>query len=431
MDINTDILIIGSGIAGLYAALNLSEKFKILLVTKETFKNCNSYLAQGGISTALNINDETLFVNDTLKAGNYKNNITAVKTLVHESIPNIYNLENLGVKFDKINNSFDYTREGCHSLNRIVHCKDSTGREVFNILKNTAVQRQNITMLENTNLVDILSMKNKCFGGIFIAKDKVIRVNSSYTILACGGIGGLFNNSTNDKSLKGTGISIALRHNVKTQDLNYIQFHPTALYENNCLKSFLISESLRGEGAFLYNAKNKRFINELLPRNIVSQAIKNEINNSNLPYVYLDISYKSKDFIINRFPLIYTECIKKGIDITKEPIPVCPAQHYFMGGIKVNLNSETSMKNLFAIGEVSCTGVHGENRLASNSLLEALVFSKRLANLLNTSTNKDFNSIPCTKNIDYYRNLIISDEVLIKNKLKDLRSDIKNELVCS
>ena len=428
-----DVLIIGSGIAGLYTALNLSDNLNILIVTKSKTINCNSYLAQGGISTALNKEDEELFVNDTLRAGNYKNNLNAVKTLVAESIENIDTLIKLGVPFDLINNKLDYTREGCHSVNRIVHCKDKTGEKVFETLKEKACSKTNITIIEDACLVDIINVNNLCYGGVFLNKDKIFTVNAKQTVLACGGIGGLFIHSTNDRSLRGSALSIALRHSIKVKDLQYIQFHPTSLYEENSTdRSFLISESLRGEGALLFNCNNERFIDELLPRDVVTEAIKKEISKSHIPYVYLDISHKPSDFIKTRFPSIYKKCMEKGYDITKERIPVCPAQHYFMGGIEVNLNSETSMKNLFAVGEVSCTGVHGNNRLASNSLLEALVFSRRASHLINNSSIKSsYYAFDKVLDFSEYTSLIKNDEILIIDKLKNLRSDIKNELVCS
>jgi L-aspartate oxidase len=219
---------------------------------------------------------------------------------------------------------------------------------------------------------------------MLIREDEQINVYAKAVVLATGGIGGLFNNSTNQRILTGDGIASAIRHGIELKDMDYIQIHPTAFYEEGENKrKFLISESLRGEGGILTNIKGERFINELLPRDVVSEAVYNQIKETEVPYVNLDIRFLGKDYIINRFSTIYEECLKRGTDITKECIKVSPAQHFFMGGIKVDLDSKTSMKNLYAVGETSCTGVHGANRLASNSLLEGLVFSRRAAISIN------------------------------------------------
>ena len=223
---------------------------------------------------------------------------------------------------------------------------------------------------------------------ILIKDDEQINVYAKAVVLATGGIGGLFNNSTNQRILTGDGIAVATKHNIKLKDMNYIQIHPTAFYEEeNNERRFLISESLRGEGGILTNVKGERFIDELLPRDVVSEAVYKQIRETETPYVNLDIRFLRQDYIINRFSTIYKECLKRGTDITKEYIKVSPAQHFFMGGIKVDLNSKTSMENLYAVGETSCTGIHGANRLASNSLLEGLVFSRRAALLINNTVD--------------------------------------------
>ncbi len=431
MNIKVDVLIVGTGIAGLYAALNLKEDLNIALITKSKIEECNSYLAQGGIATALNKEDESLFIEDTLKAGNYKNSLESVEILAREAILNIEKLVSFGVDFDKRGKGYDYTREGAHSVKRILHCEDKTGEKVFQRLLSKVRERKNIKVYEDTCLIDLVCKNNKCFGGVAINEDNILFINSKVTILASGGIGGLFKNSTNQRTLKGNSLAIALRHNVRLKDMEYIQFHPTALYENEKEgKKFLISESLRGEGAFLINIKGERFVNELLPRDKVAKAIIDEEYRTNSFYVFLDITHKPKEFIINRFPLIYSECKKRGIDITKDKIPVTPVQHYFMGGIKVDIDAKTSMKNLFACGEVSCTGVHGDNRLASNSLLEALVFSRRAANYINndiynikiTSLTSHI-SIKKANQIREYNKRIITEEFI------KIREDIKDELV--
>lgn len=434
MLIDTDVLIVGSGVAGMYCALNLDSNLNIVIVTKGKVRECNSYLAQGGISTARDIDDEKQYIEDTLKAGEYKNDISAVKVLVSESRENIKELEKLGVNFDKDGTDYSYTREGAHSNNRIVHCTDQTGKEVIEALYSKLKKRKNIKLYEDTCLVDIISKNNTCYGGIFIKENNVLNIHAKETVLATGGIGGLFKNSTNERMLTGNGIAIGIKHNIELKDMEYIQFHPTALYEEKQdTKRFLISEAVRGEGAKLLNINGNRYIDELLPRNVVSKATLEEEKNTNSKFVYLDLSNMSKDFIKRRFPGIYNGCLERGLDITENLIPVTPVQHYFMGGIKVNLNSKTSMKKLYACGEVSCTGVHGANRLASNSLLESLVFSKRAAKCINLDIhNNNYSNFENFKfNIDYKKAL---DENMLNNKLVltemiKVRGDIKDELL--
>lgn len=380
MELYSDVLVVGSGVAGMFAALNIDKKHKVIIISKTKSDDCNTYLAQGGISKARDKEDVDLFIEDTMKAGKEKNRLAAVRVLAEESIENIDILMELGMKFDKDGDDFDYTREGAHSINRIVHSTDVTGKIVFETLFNEVKKRDNITIYEDTVLVDILKYEDICVGGTVIKDGDTSNIHSKFTILASGGIGGLFTNSTNRRGSTGDGIAIALRNKIKVANLNYVQFHPTALYEKGIKnRRFLISESLRGEGAKLINKNNQRFVNELLPRDIVSNSIWEEEKNTDSSCVYLDLSNMEKNFLKNRFPGIYNGCKERGIDITKELIPVTPVQHYFMGGIDVDLDSKTSMDNLYACGEVSCTGVHGANRLASNSLLEGLVFSRRAA----------------------------------------------------
>lgn len=385
MDICTDVLIIGTGAAGLYSALNLDENLNTILITKGSFTQCNSYLAQGGISVAVNEEDIPPFIEDTMRAGNYKNQLDTVEILCRESIENINNLARFGTPFNRKDTSLCYTREGAHSKPRIVYCKDNTGKYLVDTLLNKVKKKKNISLMDNSQVIDLITEGNLCIGAVIMQGTKQLNIFCKSIILATGGIGGLFKNSTNERSITGDGLFLSLKHHIDLKDLSYIQFHPTALYNpSNTGKRFLISESLRGEGGKLYNYNKESFVNELLPRDVVSKAINKEINTLGVPYVYLDITHLSAEYIKNRFPSIYKECMLQGIDITKIPIPVSPAQHYFMGGIKVNKFGETSMKNLYAVGETACTGVHGSNRLASNSLLEALVFSKRAAFQINT-----------------------------------------------
>ena len=393
---NYDVLIVGTGIAGLYTALNLRDDIRILMITKNTFKDCNSYLAQGGISTSLGIFDEENYFNDTMKAGNYHNDTEAVKLLIKNSIENINNLVEIGVPFDKDNDNLKYTREGGHSKFRIVHVKDETGKYVTETLLNIVSKKNNITMLENTKLVDLICKNNNCYGGVIEHNSVVSTVNSKFTILATGGIGGIFNSTTNIEYLTGDGLNISLKNNIEIKDMEYLQLHPTVLYEPKSKgKKLLLSESLRGEDGIILNQNKDEFIDSLLPRDIVSSAILKEIENTpNKPYVYLDMTKKSKEFLMGRFPFLYNECLKRGFEMDKDLLPIAPAHHYCMGGIKVDLFSRTSMNNLYAVGEASCTGVHGSNRLASNSLLEALVFSKQAAENINSKISEiDFKEI--------------------------------------
>ncbi len=380
-----DVLVVGSGVAGLYCALNLREDLDIMVVSKDKIDCTNTNLAQGGISVARDLNDIPFFTEDTLKAGRYKNDVQAVQVLTKESIENVDYLISLGLDVDKDKNgNWDYTKEGAHCVNRIIHTQDNTGENVEKTLIENALTRKNIRVSEDTFLVDIIERNDKCIGAILLKDKEQINVFAKFVVLACGGIGGLYKNSTSQRILRGDGLAIALRHNIELKDINYIQIHPTAFYdESDDERRFLISESVRGEGGKLYNVNGERFVDELQPRDVVSEAIFKEMNKTNTPYVYLDISFLDSEYLKNRFSTIYNKCLEKGTDITKEPIKVSPAQHYFMGGIKVDLNSKTSMENLYAVGETACTGIHGANRLASNSLLEGLVFSKRAAQEIN------------------------------------------------
>lgn len=425
-----DVLIIGSGVSGIYSALNINKDLDVLLVTKSNLEITNTHLAQGGISTARDKEDIPLFIEDTLKAGKYKNKIEAVEVLVKESIENINELINIGVNFDRKDGNIKYTKEGAHSVNRIVHVKDKTGEYVEQALIDKVKSRSNIDIYENTYFVDLIVEGNECEGAILIRNNKQINIFSKKVILATGGIGGLFVNSTNQRNLNGDAISVAIKHNIKLKDLDCIQIHPTAFYEENSNeRRFLISEAVRGEGAKLLNKDRERFVDELLPRDIVSKAIFDQMKIYNTPYVYLDLTFMDKDYIVDRFPNIYNECINRGIDITKDYIPVSPAQHYFMGGIDVDLNSRSSMKNLYAIGETSCTGAHGANRLASNSLLEGLVFSKRAANDINrTIQHKKINISRASKLYKAIDEIIKDNKKVVIDAIKEECEGFSDEL---
>lgn len=417
-----DVLIVGSGVAGLYSALNIRDDLDVMVVSKDKIDCTNTSLAQGGISVARDVNDVPYFIEDTLKAGQYKNDVQAVKVLTKESIENVDSLVALGLDVDKDDEgNWDYTKEGAHCVNRIIHTQDNTGENVEKTLVENVLNRKNIKVYEDTFLVDIIEKNNKCIGAILFKDNKQINVFAKSVILACGGIGGLYKNSTSQRILKGDGLAVALRHDVELKDINYIQIHPTAFYdESDDERRFLISESVRGEGGKLYNINGERFVDELQPRDVVSQAIFKEMEKTNFPYVLLDISFLDKNYLKNRFSTIYNKCLEKGTDITKEPIKVSPAQHYFMGGIKVNLDSETSMENLYAVGETACTGIHGANRLASNSLLEGLVFSKRAANLINHKTDTfNLTKIDIDRIYKSQKEIEEDNRILVVNAIKE------------
>ena len=424
-----DVLIVGSGVAGLYASLNLRDDLEIIMVSKKSVNLCNSSLAQGGIAVARGKEDFQSFIEDTLKAGKYENNIDSVKVLVEESMDNINKLIELGANFEKDENGVLFTKEGAHEINRIVYHKDITGKHVEDILLENVKRRKNIKIIEDCEMVDIYHRDNRCIGALFNKEGETLSIYAKVVILATGGIGGLFKKSTNERIITGDSIGVAIRNNIEIKDLSYIQIHPTAFFSKKSEeKRFLISESVRGEGGKLLNCNGERFVDELLPRDIVSKKIYEEMKKTNSNNVFLDVSFMEKSFLQNRFPNIYNKCLEEGIDISKEPIPVAPAQHYFMGGIKVDLNGKTSMENLYAFGETSCTGVHGANRLASNSLLEALVFSRRGALEINSYIDNlelIIEEREC-EDLDKYR--LLNRKILI-DEICRLRGDIKDELV--
>ena len=424
-----DVLIVGSGVAGLYASLNLRDDLEIIMVSKKSVNLCNSSLAQGGIAVARGKEDFQSFIEDTLKAGKYENNIDSVRVLVEESMDNINKLMDLGANFEKDENGVLFTKEGAHEINRIVYHKDITGKHVEDILLENVKRRKNIKIIEDCEMVDIYHRGNRCIGALFNKDGQDLSIYAKVVILATGGIGGLFKKSTNERIITGDSIGVAIRNNIEIKDLSYIQIHPTAFFSKKSEeKRFLISESVRGEGGKLINCNGERFVDELLPRDIVSKKIYEEMKKTNSNNVFLDVSFMEKSFLQKRFPNIYNKCLEEGIDISKEPIPVAPAQHYFMGGIKVDLNGKTSMENLYAFGETSCTGVHGANRLASNSLLEALVFSRRGSLEINSYID-DLELIieerEC-EDLDKYR--LLNRKILI-DEICRLRGDIKDELV--
>ena len=376
-----DVVIVGSGVAGLYCALNLPQEKSIIVVTKNKARRSDSYLAQGGICVLRDEDDYDAFYEDTMKAGHYENNPDSVHIMIHSSQDVIADLVSFGVRFEKNGEEFLYTREGAHSHHRILFHEDETGKEITSHLLETARNRENITIIENYTMVDLICDGNECHGIIGHDENGVYSaIGADYTVLATGGIGGIFEHSTNYKHLTGDAIALALKYGIKLQHIDYIQIHPTTLYtEKEGSREFLISESVRGEGAILLNSKGERFVNELLPRDVVANAIFAEMKKEGSKHVWLSLAPIPEEEIKTHFPNIYQRCLDEGYDATKEPIPVVPSQHYFMGGIDVDRYSKTSMDRLYAAGETACNGVHGRNRLASNSLLESLVFAKRAA----------------------------------------------------
>ena len=376
-----DAIIVGTGAAGLYCALNLPKRKKILMLTKQGADLSDSFLAQGGICMLRGEDDYEDYFEDTMRAGHYENNKRAVNLMIRSSNDIIRDLLWRNVDFVRAEDGeLAFTREGAHSRPRILFHEDITGKEITQTLLNQAKTKENIEICEYMTMVDLISKDNICGGVIAMdAKNNVYPIRSQFVVLACGGIGGLFQNSTNYPHIAGDGLGIAMKHQVKLEHLDYIQIHPTTLFSHKPGRRFLISESVRGEGALLYDKNGQRFTNELQPRDLLSQAIFEQMEKDGTDFVWEDMRPLGEKTIMQHFPNIYQHCIEEGFDPRKEPIPVVPAQHYFMGGIQADLSSRTSMRGLYACGETSCNGVHGKNRLASNSLLESLVFARRAA----------------------------------------------------
>lgn len=394
--IDKDVIIIGSGIAGVYTALEIPESYNVGIVTKETLDISNSVLAQGGIAVSLDEKNDSpaLHFKDTLFAGAGLCDQKSVWVLVEEAADNIKKLCKLGVNFDKSGHHLSLTREGAHSVNRIIHSGDTTGKEVCDTLISIAQQKDNIEIYERYFAVDLIVESGKCVGAIVydeLANNiKIFRANA--VVIATGGFGQIYSHTTNPEVATGDGIGMCLRAGAEAMDMEFVQFHPTVLYHPKD-KSFLISEAVRGEGAQLKNDSDERFMHkyhklgELAPRDVVSRAIFKEMSISGKKNVFLDITFQDRDHLEERFPNIFKTCLEYGIDISKDYIPVAPAEHYCMGGIRTNVHGQTNISGLYACGEVACTGIHGANRLASNSLLEGLVFGRKIASKI-ASENK-------------------------------------------
>lgn len=378
----TDILIIGTGCSGLYCALQLPRDKKILMLTKSDLESSDSFLAQGGICMLKNQEDYDSYFEDTLRAGHYENDRESVDIMIRSSQDVIRELISYGVQFQHDEKGrLLFTREGAHSDKRILFHEDITGKEITSHLIEQVKKLDNVTIMEYTTMLDIICSGSRCRGAVIRHADGTLdTVEADYTVMASGGLGGLYRHSTNFRHLTGDALAIAIRHGIELKNINYVQIHPTTLYSDKPEdKCFLISESVRGEGAKLYGKDMKRFTNELLPRDLLTEEIYKQMRKDHTKFVWEDLRPIPVRELHEHFPNIVEHCLEMGYDVTKECIPVVPAQHYFMGGVKVDHQSKTSMDHLYAVGETACNGVHGRNRLASNSLLESLVFAKRAA----------------------------------------------------
>ncbi len=383
-----DVVIVGTGVAGLNCALNIPKDKSVLVICKKSPEQSDSYLAQGGICRLRNEDDYDEYYNDTMHAGHYENNPAAVECMIRSSQEVISDLVALGVDFNReADGSLSYTREGGHTSPRICFHGDTTGKEITTRLMDKALSLENVQFAYNTVMLDIIEDGAECYG--IVAYDrkekKPIKIYADYTVLATGGIGGAFGNTTNFSVLTGDSLAICLNHGVAVDHINYIQVHPTSLYSKKRGRRFLISESVRGEGAHLLDKNFNRFTDELKPRDIVTAAILKQMKEDGTKHVWLDMRAVPKEELETHFPTIVKRCAEEGYDVFTQPIPVVPAIHYFMGGVRSDLDGKTTLPRLYAVGETCCNGVHGRNRLASNSLLESLLFAKRAA--LNVAEN--------------------------------------------
>jgi len=384
--IRTDYLIIGGGVAGLRAAVELARNGDVLVVTKDAPTESSSQYAQGGVAVALSDEDEiSIHFEDTLRAGDGLCLRKAVGTLVEEGPTRIRELILWGAEFDKEGTKLAFTQEAAHSKRRILHAQgDSTGREIMRVLTDKVRSTKTVSKIDFAFTRDLVVRNGRCVGAVVCqqALKKVLIISARAVLLATGGAGQLYERTTNPAVATGDGMAMAYRAGASLVDMEFVQFHPTALYRSGA-PQFLLSEAMRGEGGMLKNILGLRFMEryhparELAPRDVVTRAIHSEMVATNSPHVFLDMTHLNAGYVMQRFPRIYRTCKELGIDITREPIPVSPAAHYIMGGVKTDLWGATTIPGLFAAGETACTGVHGANRLASNSLLEGLVYGER------------------------------------------------------
>ena len=401
MNLETDFLVIGSGIAGLSFALKVAEHGKVVIVTKGEISECNTQYAQGGIcSVTYEPDNFEKHIHDTLVCGAGECDEEAVRLVVTRAPELIKQLIQWGVKFDKDKTGrYELAREGGHSEHRILHHKDNTGDEIERALVSQVKRHRNIEILEHHFAVDVLTQHHlgqlvkkstpgiECYGAyvLNLKKQQVVTVLSRFTVLATGGVGNIYHTTTNPSVATGDGIAMVHRAKGVIENMEYIQFHPTSLHNPGERPSFLITEAMRGFGAILKTQDGKEFMHKyhpmgsIAPRDVTARGIDNEMKISGHDFVYLDVTHKDPKDIVAHFPNIYQKCLSEGIDITKDMIPVVPAAHYCCGGVKVDLNGQTSIRRLYALGETSCTGLHGANRLASNSLIEAAVYADQAA----------------------------------------------------
>jgi L-aspartate oxidase len=426
--VKTDFLVIGSGIAGLSFALKASKLGQVTIITKYKAEESNTFYAQGGLAAVFSKNDNfKLHVKDTLRAGDGLCNKKAVEILVKNAPKEIKWLQKIGVKFDK-NGNLSLSKEAVHSKARIVHSGDITGREVEKVLVEKARKNRKIKILQNNMAVDLITERKKCLGSVVLntKNNKVTEIFGKATVIATGGIGRLYANTCNPEIATGDGIAVAYRVGAELQDMEFMQFHPTGLYKSD--PTFLISETLRGEGGVLRNKHGKQYMythhrdGDLAPRDVVSKFSVVEMKKTKSNYVLLDVTKLGSVYLKKRFPNIYKECKKYDIDLTKKPIPVAPTAHYICGGVKISLNGETNLENLYAIGESSCSGLHGADRLASNSLTDGLVFGSRLANQLKKSIKREIIVKKINKSIRINKK---TDKKIksLKNRLRKLMWD--------
>ena len=354
MDIYTDVVIVGTGVGGLFAALNIEPHKKVVLITKSDMESSDSFLAQGGICVERDDDDYESYFEDTMKAGHYENRKESVDIMIRSSREIIADLVSYGVEFEKKDGEFVYTREGAHSKPRILYHEDVTGKEITSKLLERAKERDNISIYEYTAMTDILEENGQCIGILAEHEGAEWKIYAENTILASGGIGGRYQHSTNFPHLTGDALDIGKNTGIRMEHLDYVQIHPTTLYSKKPGRRFLISESVRGEGAVLYDKNGHRFVNELLPRDVVAEAIREQMKKDGTDHVWLSMEHISREDIAKHFPNICQRCQEEGYDVFKDWIPVVPAQHYFMGGIWVDSDSRTSMEHLYAVGETSC-----------------------------------------------------------------------------
>ncbi len=447
MKIKTDFLVIGSGLAGLVYALKVAEHGKVILVSKSKIDETATSYAQGGIAAVTYLPDSfEKHIEDTLIAGCFLNNEAIVRMVIGESDKMIHELINWGVRFDKKDSGmYDLSKEGGHSEKRVLHWKDRTGMEIQRALIEEVKKHKNITLLENNFAIEIITQHHlgevitkrtpgvACYGAYLLNTEnqEIITVLSKATLMATGGAGNAYINTTNPTIATGDGIAMAYRAKAEVKDMEFIQFHPTALYNPKEKPSFLITEALRGFGAVLIDNNDKEFMSKydergsLAPRDIVARAIDNEMKISGLDHVYLDCRHLDKNELLRHFPYIYAKCLSIGIDITKEMIPVVPAAHYVCGGITIDAYGQTTIKNLYAAGECACSGMHGANRLASNSLLEAVVFSHIAAEKsIESFVNVPYNELVPDWNAE---GTVLNEEmILVTQTLQEVQSIMSN-----